>query len=93
MASLLSGLSKAAEIQNRANSQTTISSLGSVTTTIDNPDKDLVAGFAQGSLNEILSRMKSANERQLQGLQQQQQVFVIEAGKEVQIFVNQSISI
>lgn len=93
MASLLSGLSKAAEIQNRANSQTTISSLGTTTTTIDNPDKDLVAGFAQGSINEVLERMKSANEQQLRGLEQQQKVFVIEAGKQVQIFVNKSISI
>ncbi|WP_242054731.1 TrbI/VirB10 family protein [Nostoc sp. FACHB-190] len=92
MASLLSGLSKAAEIQNRANTQTTISSLGT-TTTIDNPDKDLVAGFAQGSINEVLERMKTANEQQLRGLEQQQQVFVIEAGKQVQIFVNKSISI
>ncbi|MBD2438850.1 TrbI/VirB10 family protein [Nostoc sp. FACHB-110] len=93
MASLLSGLSKAAEIQNRANTQSTISSLGTTTTTIDNPDKNLVAGFAQGSLNEVLERMKNANEQQLRGLEQQQQVFVIEAGKQVQIFVNQSISI
>ncbi|BAB77370.1 TrbI/VirB10 family protein (plasmid) [Anabaena sp. FACHB-709] len=93
MASLLSGLSKVAEIQNRANSETTISSLGTTTTTTNNGEKDLVAGFAQGSINEILDRMKNSNERQIQGLQQQQQVFVIEAGQQVQVFVNQSISI
>lgn len=93
IASLLGGLSKAAEIQNRANSETTISSLGTTTTTTSNGEKDLVAGFAQGSINEILSRMKNSNEQQLQGLQQQQQVFVIEAGKQVQVFVNQSILI
>lgn len=93
MASLLSGLSKAAEIQNRANSETTISSLGTTTTTTSNGEKDLVAGFAQGSINEILERMKNSNEQQLQGLQQQQQVFVIEVGKQVQVFVNQSILI
>ncbi|MBD2358598.1 hypothetical protein H6G41_28995 [Tolypothrix sp. FACHB-123] len=93
IASLLGGLSKAAEIQNRANSETTISSLGTTTTTTSNSEKDLVAGFVQGSINEILSRMKNSNEQQLQGLQQQQQVFVIEAGKQVQVFVNQSILI
>ncbi|BAT56997.1 unknown protein (plasmid) [Nostoc sp. NIES-3756] len=93
MASLLSGLSKVAEIQNRANSETTISSFGTTTTTTNNGEKDLVAGFAEGSINEILSRMKNSNERQIQGLQQQQQVFVIEAGQQVQVFVNQSISI
>ncbi|QLE59862.1 TrbI/VirB10 family protein [Nostoc sp. TCL26-01] len=93
MASLLSGLSKVAEIQNRANSETTISSLGTTTTTTNNSEKDLVAGFAQGSINEILGRMKNSNEQQLQKLQQQQQVFVIESGKQVQVFVNQSISI
>lgn len=94
MASLLSGLSKAAEIQNRALSETSISSNGVTTTSTSNSDKDLVAGFAEGSINEILSRMKTQNERQIQSVQQQQQqVFVIEAGKEVQIFVNQSIII
>ncbi|MBD2680904.1 MULTISPECIES: TrbI/VirB10 family protein [Nostoc] len=90
MSSLLSGLSKAAEIQNRANSEISISSNGVTTTNTSNGDKDLVAGFTEGSINEVLSRMKTSNEQQLQGLQQQQQVFVIEAGKQVQIFVNQS---
>ncbi|MEJ6488022.1 hypothetical protein N0Y54_43575 [Nostoc punctiforme UO1] len=93
MASMLSGLSKVAEIQNRANSETTISSLGTTTTTTSNSDKNLLAGFTEGSINQILSRMKNSNEQQLQQVQQQQQVFVIETGKPVQIFVNQSISI
>lgn len=93
MASLLSGLSKVAEIQNRANSETTISSLGTTTTTTSNSEKDLLAGFTEGSINEILSRMKSSNEQQLQQLRQQQKVFVIETGKQVQIFVNQPIVI
>jgi hypothetical protein len=93
MASLLSGATRAAEIQNRANSETTISSLGTTTTTTSNREKDLVAGFAEGSIKEILSRMKNSNEQQLQQLQQQQKVFVIEAGKPVQIFVNQTISL
>jgi hypothetical protein len=93
MASLLSGLSKVAEIQNRANSETTISSLGTTTTTTSNGDKNLLAGFTEGSIKEIISRMKNANEQQLQQVQQQQKVFVIEAGKSVQIFVNQSIVI
>ncbi|MDZ7966395.1 MAG: TrbI/VirB10 family protein [Nostoc sp. DedSLP03] len=93
MASMLSGLSKVAEIQNRANSETTIGSLGTTTTTTSNSDKNLLAGFTEGSINQILSRMKNSNEQQLQQVQQQQQVFVIETGKPVQIFVNQSISI
>ncbi len=93
MASMLSGLSKVAEIQNRANSETTISSLGTTTTTTSNGDKNFLAGFTEGSINQILSRMKNSNEQQLQQVQQQQQVFVIETGKPVQIFVNQSISI
>ncbi|MBD2302254.1 TrbI/VirB10 family protein [Nostoc sp. FACHB-190] len=93
MASLLSGLSKAAEIQNRANNETSISSNGVTTTSTSNGDKNLIAGFTEGSLNEILGRMKTSNEQQLQSLERQQQVFVIEAGKQVQVFVNQSILI
>jgi hypothetical protein len=90
MSSLLSGLSRVAEIQNRADSSTTISSL-STTTTITNQDKNLLAGFTEGTINEILRGMK--NNQELQQTQQQQKIFVIDAGKSVQIFVNQSIAI
>lgn len=92
MSSLLAGLSNAAEIQNRNNSEITISSGNTITST-SSGNRNVLAGFAEGSIDEILERMKSSNERQIQGIQQQQQVFVIEPGKEVQIFVNQSVLI
>lgn len=94
MASLLSGLSNAAEIQNRNSSQITVNSgNGTTVTSTSNENRNLLAGFTEGTIDEILSRMRNANERQIQNVQQQQQVFVIDANTEVQIFVNQTTMI
>ncbi|TVP62427.1 MAG: hypothetical protein EA343_10970 [Nodularia sp. (in: Bacteria)] len=93
MASVLTGVAKAAEIQNRPNSQSTINSLGVSTVTTSNDDKNLVAGFAEGSLNEMVRRMQTSNQQRLQQMQSEPVVFVLESGTSVQLFVNQSISL
>lgn len=91
--SVLAGIAKAAEIQNRATSQTNINSSGFSSTTTTNDDKNLAAGFAEGSLNELLQRMQSSNRQRLQEIQSLPKVFIVEAETSVQIFVNQSISL
>ncbi|GAX39005.1 TrbI/VirB10 family protein [Nodularia sp. NIES-3585] len=93
MASVLTGVAKAAEIQNRPNSQSTINSLGVSTVTTSNDDKNLVAGFAEGSLNEMVRRMQTSNQQRLQQMQSEPVVFVLESGTSVQLFVNQTISL
>ncbi|MCG6133987.1 MAG: TrbI/VirB10 family protein [Nostoc sp. LLA-1] len=91
MASVLSGVAKAAEIQNRPTSQSTINSIGVSTVTTSNDDKNLVAGFAEGSINEMVRRMQTANQQRLQQMQSETTVFVLESGTFVQLFVNQTI--
>jgi hypothetical protein len=87
--SVVAGVAKAAQIQNNPTSQITTSSYGFSSSTTTNDNKDLAAGFAEGALGEILQGVQSQNQ-QLQGTEK---VFVIEAGKSVQIFVNQSVNI
>lgn len=89
---VLSGVAKASEIQNRPNSQITTSN-GFSSSTISNDNKDLLAGFTEGTLGEIVRGIQTNNQRQNQQFQSDDKVFVIEAGKQVQIFVNQTINL
>ncbi|MFN6572017.1 hypothetical protein [Dendronalium sp. ChiSLP03b] len=91
--SVLAGVAKAAQIQNNPTSQITTSSYGYSSSTTTNDSKDLVAGFAEGTLGEIVRGIQTNNQRQAQQLQDSDKVFVIEAGKSLQIFVNQSINL
>ncbi|WP_373526252.1 hypothetical protein [Nostoc sp.] len=88
---VIAGVSKAAEIENSPSSQSTITSNGYSTSTVSNDNKNLLAGFTQGSFNQILQRVQSSNSQQLQGIESAQKVFVVNAGTKVQVFVNQTI--
>lgn len=93
MAAVIDGISKAAEIENNPSSQTTISSNGFSTSTVSNDKKNLVAGFAQGSFDQVMQRIQSSNQRQIQGIEFDAKVYVVPANTTVQIFVNQTISL
>ncbi len=84
---------KAAEVQNRPNSQVTTNSNSFSSSTISNGNKDVFAGFTEGTLSEIVRGIQTNNQQRIQELQSADKVFVIEAGKEVQIFVNQTINL
>ncbi|MBE9210532.1 hypothetical protein IQ244_29325 [Nostoc sp. LEGE 06077] len=90
---VLNGIAKAAEIQNRPNSQVSTNSNGFSSSTITNDNKDLLAGFTEGTLGEMVRGIQTNNQRQNQRLQSEDEVFVIEAGKEVQVFVNETFSL
>ncbi|MBD2303391.1 hypothetical protein H6G80_33685 [Nostoc sp. FACHB-87] len=92
-ASVLAGVTKAAELQNRPTSQITTNYDGFSSSVITNDNKDLVAGFAQGTLSEVVRNIQLNNQRQTQQLESEDKVFVIDAGKEVQVFVNQTINL
>lgn len=93
MTAVIAGVSKAAEVENNPNSQTTISSSGFSTSSVNNDNKNLLAGFAQGSFSQILQSIQSSNTQQIQSLQSDSKVFVVPANTKVQIFVNQTISL
>ena len=93
MTAIIAGVSKAAEVKNNLSSQTTISSNGYSTSTSSNNDKNLLAGFAQGSFSQILQSIQSSNQQKIQSLQSESRVFVIPVNTTVQIFVNQTVSL
>lgn len=93
MTAVIAGISKAAEVENNPNSQSTISSSGFSTSTVSNDNKNLLAGFAQGSFSQVLQSIQSSNQQKIQSLQSDGKVFVVPAYTTVQIFVNQTISI
>ncbi|MCC5654557.1 hypothetical protein LC609_33240 [Nostoc sp. XA013] len=93
MSSVIAGVAKAAEIQNRPTSQTNISSNGFSSSTTTNDDKNITSAFGEGAFSNILEGIKASNQSRSGQLNSQEKVFVIDAGQTVKIFVNQTISL
>ncbi|MDZ8140695.1 MAG: hypothetical protein RM049_36290 [Nostoc sp. DedQUE04] len=90
---IVAGVAKAAEVQNRPTTQISSNSNGFSTSSTTNEQKDLSAAFGEGAFNSILDNIKSSNVARSQQLSGREEVFVIDVGKPVQIFVNQTISL
>ncbi len=93
MSAVIAGVAKAAEIQNRPTSQTSIDSNGFSSTTTTNDDKNIISAFGEGAFNNVLEGIKASNQSRSGQLNSQEKVFVIDAGQTVQVFVNQTISL
>ncbi|WP_392476389.1 hypothetical protein [Nostoc sp. C110] len=90
---IVAGVAKAAEVQNRPTTQISSNSNGFSTSSTTNEQKDLSAAFGEGAFNSVLDNIKSSNVARSQQLSGREEVFVIDVGKPVQIFVNQTISL
>ncbi|MHC5610344.1 MAG: hypothetical protein ACYTXA_04830, partial [Nostoc sp.] len=90
---IVAGVAKAAEVQNRPVTQISSNSNGFSTSSTTNERKDLSAAFGEGAFNSVLDNIKSSNVARSQQLSGREEVFVIDAGKSVQIFINQTISL
>lgn len=90
---VVAGVAKAAEVQNRPTTQISSNSNGFSTSSTTNEQKDLSAAFGEGAFNSVLDNIKSSNVARSQQLSGREEVFVIDVGKPVQIFVNQTISL
>ncbi|MFN6562421.1 MAG: hypothetical protein RMY28_021880 [Nostoc sp. ChiSLP01] len=91
ISAVIAGVTKAAEIQNRPISQITTTSSGITTSSTTNKERDLLSGFGEGAFGNILQDIQASNQRLANELNSQEQVFVIDAGRRVQIFINQAI--
>ncbi|NBD15507.1 MAG: hypothetical protein GVY04_04980 [Cyanobacteria bacterium] len=91
-AMLLAGVSQAAEIANEADEEFSFESEGGSFSRSSNNDANYLAGAVQGATQEMLERMNRRNEQALEQVQGQEKLFVLEQGTEVQLFVNESIS-
>jgi hypothetical protein len=90
---IVAGVAKAAEVQNRPVTQISTNSNGFSVSSTTNDQKDLSAAFGEGAFNSILENIKSSNVARSQQLSGREEVFVIDVGKPVQIFINQTISL
>lgn len=90
---IVAGVAKASEVQNRPTTQISSNSNGFSTSSTTNEQKDLSAAFGEGAFNSVLDNIKSSNVARSQQLSGREEVFVIDVGKPVQIFVNQTISL
>ncbi|MBD2512059.1 hypothetical protein H6G91_33340 [Nostoc muscorum FACHB-395] len=93
ISAIVAGVAKAAEVQNRPVTQVSTNSNGFSTSSTTNDQKDLSAAFGEGAFNSVLDNIKSSNVARSQQLSGREEVFVIDVGKPVQIFVNQTISL
>jgi hypothetical protein len=93
ISAIVAGVAKAAEVQNRPITQVSTNSNGFSVSSTTNDQKDLSAAFGEGAFNSVLENIKSSNVARSQQLSGREEVFVIDAGKSVQIFVNQTISL
>jgi hypothetical protein len=93
MSAVIAGVAKAAEIQNRPTAQITTTSSGISTSSTTNGERDLVSGFGEGAFSNVLRDIQASNQRNASEFSSQDKVFVIDAGKTVQIFINQGISL
>ncbi len=93
ISAIVAGVAKAAEVQNRPITQVSSNSNGFSTSSTTNDQKDLSAAFGEGAFNSVLDNIKSSNVTRSQQLSGKEEVFVIDVGKPVQIFVNQTISL
>ncbi|MBD2651180.1 hypothetical protein [Nostoc foliaceum] len=93
ISAIVAGVAKAAQVQNSPVTQVSTNSNGFSTSSTTNEQKDLSAAFGEGAFNSILDNIKSSNVARSQQLSGREEVFVIDAGKSVQIFINQTISL
>lgn len=89
---VLGGIAKAAELYNRVDSQVTITN-GSTVVDNDSNRKNIWAGVLEGGLNSVVPQISQRNQQAIAQMMQQSNIWLLAAGTEVEIYVNQSIQI
>lgn len=88
---VLGGLSKAAELLNRNDGQVVTVNGGSTVVSTNTTQRNLFAGVAEGGLNSIVPQISQRNQQAIAQFSQQTNVWFVAAGKEVEIYVNQTM--
>lgn len=89
---ILGGIAKAAELYNRIDSQVTVNG-GSTVVTNNSSRRDIAAGLVEGGLNSVVPLISQRNQQAIAQMMQQSNVWLLPAGTEVEIYVNQSIQL
>jgi hypothetical protein len=86
----LGSIRRASELYTRPNTRVETGS-GTTVVTTENPPPDVLAGVLEGGTDAILDTLTERNQRAIEELEQRPRIAYIEAGRPVQVFVNQSM--
>jgi hypothetical protein len=87
---LLGAAGRAAQLYTRSGSQ--IQTRGSSTViSEENPDPNILAGLVEGGTDAVLESIQERNQRAIERMEELPDIRFIDAGTEVEIFVNQSM--
>lgn len=89
---LLSGVSKVAALSNQLDYQSTYND-GDFTSTTTSRNPNYLAGLGQGAASELLRQQRERGQQVQQSIEREPNVFVLEQGTTVQVYVNQSLSL
>ena len=87
---VLGSIRRASELYTRPNTRVETGS-GSTVVTTQNPAPNVLAGVLEGGTDAILDTITERNQRAIEELEQRPRIAYIEAGRPVQVFVNQSM--
>jgi len=89
---VLGGIAKGAELFNRTDSSVVVNG-GSTTVSTGNNRRNYVAGVVEGGLNSVVPQISQRNQQAVAQMMQQGNVWLLGAGTQVEIYVNQAIQI
>jgi Bacterial conjugation TrbI-like protein len=88
---VLGGLGKAAELSNRTESQVVTTNAGGTIISNSNPRRNVLAGVLEGGMTTIVPQIAQRNQQAISQLSQRTNVWFLPAGKELEVYVNQSM--
>ncbi|PLZ87063.1 TrbI/VirB10 family protein [Fischerella thermalis] len=89
---VLGGIGKAAELFNRTESQVTTTATGTVVTN-SNPRRNLLAGILEGGVRTVVPQITQRNQQAISQAMQRTNIWFLPAGKEVEIYINQTMQL
>ncbi|MFB2773506.1 TrbI/VirB10 family protein [Pelatocladus sp. BLCC-F211] len=89
---VLGGIGKAAELFNRTESQVTTTSTGTVVTN-SNPRRNLLAGILEGGVRTVVPQITQRNQQAISQAMQRTNIWFLPAGKEIEIYINQTMQL
>jgi hypothetical protein len=89
---VLGGIGKAAELFNRTQSEVTTTSTGTVVTN-SNPRRNILAGILEGGVRTVVPQITQRNQQAISQAMQRTNIWFLPAGKEVEIYINQTMQL
>lgn len=90
---VLGGLGKAAELLNRTQSQVVTTTAAGTIISNSNPPNDIAAGLLEGGVTTIVPQISQRNQQAISQMNQRNNLWFLPAGTQVELYINQAISL